>query len=593
MSTAELARTSAPTPASGDRRTLPRPNPRRVLALLAAFALVLTAVWATVDLRLNIATVVDSADNAADFLSRTLPLDFPPVAQLLSSIGTTLAIVICATLLAALLSVPIAVLGASNTAPHVLGRHGARALIVASRAVPDVVLAILFFRIFGFGGLTGVLAMGLHSVGMVGKLYADAIEQIDEGPRTAIRAAGGSRLQELFGGVIPQVLPSFVATSLHRLDINLRVSVVLGFVGVAGLGQDIANALRTLDYQRGIALALVVFALCVLMELLSGAIRTRLMNTGGERPRSRTFALVTGRSRRAGSRRAGSRRATDFPPGSATQESCVRARTARISHPWTPARLRKLAYWFITVLVVVASTWQLGLTPEQFARGFREFWPTLAQFWPPETGAMLPTLLAELLVTVEIALAATLIGAVLSLPIGALAAANVAPRPGIARAFRGAVLMIRGVPELVLAIIFVVITGLGPVAGACALGVGSVGLLGKLVADSVEEVDRDVEQALRATGATRLQVFFSATLPQAAPAVVGHLLYQLDTNIRSATLLGLVGAGGIGYYLLNASRVLEFGVVTTVLLLTFAVVMLVELLALWWRRMLPGGTTAR
>ncbi|MHA6803262.1 phosphonate ABC transporter, permease protein PhnE [Salinifilum ghardaiensis] len=584
-----MTRTSAATPAAGDRRTLPRPSPGGGLALLVALALVLTAVWTLVDLRLNAATVIDSFGNAADFLSRTLPLDFPPAGQLLTSIGTTLAIVICATLLAALLSAPIAVLGASNTTPHALGRHGARALIVASRAVPDVVLAILFFRIFGFGGLTGVLAMGLHSIGMVGKLYADAIEQIDEGPRTAIRAAGGSRLQELLGGVLPQVLPSFVATSLHRLDINLRVSVVLGFVGVAGLGQEIANALRTLDYQRGIALALVVFALCVLMELLSGSIRRRLMNTGGERSRNRALDFAARRFRRSPSTASAS-----APLGGRTASGLrATARTARISHPWTPARLRKFSYWIITAAVIAASVRGLGLTPEQFARGFRELWPTLAQFWPPETGAVLPTLLAELWVTIQIALAATLIGAVLSVPIGALAAANVAPNPGTARLFRGVVLVVRGIPELVLAIIFVVVTGLGPVAGACALGVGSVGLLGKLVADSLEEVDRGVEQALRATGAGGWQVFFSATLPQVAPAVVGHLLYQLDTNIRSATLLGLVGAGGIGYYLLNASRVLEFGVVTTVLLLTFAAVMVVELLALWWRRVLPGGIAAR
>ncbi|MFD0491269.1 phosphonate ABC transporter, permease protein PhnE [Saccharopolyspora spinosporotrichia] len=228
--------------------------------------------------------------------------------------------------------------------------------------------------------------------------------------------------------------------------------------------------------------------------------------------------------------------------------------------------------------------WGAELSFEQLARGVTEFGPTIALFWPPETGGILPELLSELLVTVQIALAATLIGAVLSLPVGALAAANVAPNPGVARFFRGVVLLVRGVPELVLAIVFVVITGLGPVAGALALGVGSVGLLGKLVADSLEEVDRGLERALRATGASRTQVFFAATLPQAAPAFVSHVLYQLDTNIRSATLLGLVGAGGIGYYLLNASRVLEFGVVTTVLLLTFAAVMAVELLAVWFRR---------
>ncbi|MDR7302606.1 phosphonate ABC transporter, permease protein PhnE [Haloactinomyces albus] len=579
----EMTRNPRKRSAADGRRTLPRPSPQGGAAVFVASGVVAAAVWAILDLRLNAATMLDSAGNAADFLSRTLPLDFPPIGQLLASVGTTLSIVICATLLASLVGVPVAVFGASNTTPHVTARYGARAVIVLWRAIPDVVLAILFFRIFGFGGLTGVLAMGLHSIGMIGKLYSDAVEQIDEGPRTAIRAAGGSRVQELVSGVLPQVLPSFVATSLHRLDINLRVSVVLGFVGVAGLGQDIANALRTLDYQRGIALALVVFVLCVLMELLSGAIRGRLMNTDSARQRSRAPGIATGR-------------VPGLSTSSGTTRDSVRTegtRPGRISHPWTAARLRTSAYWMVTGLVLAASVWGLGLSPEQFARGIGEIGPTLALFWPPATGGIMPVLLSELLVTVEIALAATLIGGVLALPVGALAAGNVAPRPGLARAFRGVVLVIRGVPELVLAIVFVVITGLGPVAGACALGVGSVGLLGKLVADSLEEVDRGVEQALRATGAGRVQVFFSATLPQAAPAIVSHLLYQLDTNIRSATLLGLVGAGGIGYYLLNASRVLEFDVVTTVLLLTFAVVMLVELLALWWRRVLSGAAAGR
>jgi phosphonate transport system permease protein len=141
----------------------------------------------------------------------------------------------------------------------------------------------------------------------------------------------------------------------------------------------------------------------------------------------------------------------------------------------------------------------------------------------------------------------------------------------------------------VLAIVFVVITGIGPVAGALALAVGSIGLLGKLTADSLEEVDPHVETAIRATGASRPQVFCAATLPQAAPALAAHLLYQLDSNIRAATLLGIVGAGGIGFHLLNASRVAEFGVVTTVLLLVFCTTLLVELTALWLRRLASTG----
>jgi len=536
-----------------------------LLALLAA------AVWSMVSLRLNVATLVDSVGNAGDFLSRTIPLDFPPLGEILLLCGQTLAIVVCATLLAVLISVPVAVLAAGNTTPGAASRHAARGLVVVARAVPDVVLAIIFFRIFGLGALTGVLAMGLHSVGMVGKLYADAIEQIDEGPRTAVRATGAGRLQELVTGVLPQVMPSFVATALHRFDINLRISVLLGFVGVGGIGFEIASSLRRLDYQRGMALALIVLLLCIGVELISGAVRRGLLGETGEAHRGITGAV----RRRVGTLR---RDVSEVTRGEDA------AAPVRVNPPWTPSRIRRTFLAALTVLIVLASVYGAQLSPYQVLAGLSGMLDTFGLFWPPETGGILGELLAQLLVTVQIALAATLLGALLALPIGALAARNVAPSPGVAQAFRIMVVLVRGVPELILAIVFVVITGLGPVAGALALAIGAVGLLGKLVADSLEETDPRVQQAVRATGATRTQVFFAATLPQAAQALVAHVLYQLDVNIRAATLLGIVGAGGIGFYLLNASRVLEFGVVTTIMLLVFATVLLVELLAMWLRK---------
>jgi phosphonate transport system permease protein len=529
-----------------DQRTLTRPSRAGTAATLVLLTLLGAALWSVGELGLNVATLVDSAANAADFLSRTVPLDLPPVAEVLALCGETLAVVVCGTLLAVLLSVPIAVLAARNTSPAPAARYGARGLVVVARAVPDVVLAIVFFRLFGLGAAAGVLAMGLHSVGMVGKLYADAIEQVDEGPRTAVRATGAGRLQELVTGVLPAVLPAFVATALHRFDINLRISVVLGFVGVGGLGFEIANALRRLDYPRGMALALVVLGLCVVVELVSGAVRRAILGGTGRAP---------------------------APPPA-----------GRLTPPWTGRRVRAALYAATILAVVAVSVPVAGLSPAQLGAGVAALPATLGLFWPPSTGGILPDLLSELAVTLQIALAATLIGAVLALPIGAMAARNVAPTPGVAAAFRGVIVVVRGIPELIIAIVFVVITGLGPVAGALALAIGAVGLLGKLVADSIEETDTRVQEAVRATGASRLQVFASVTLPQAAPALVAHLLYQLDVNIRSATLLGIVGAGGIGFYLLNASRVLQFGVVTTIMLLVFATVMTVELLAMWLRR---------
>lgn len=531
------------------QRTLAHPRPGATAAWLTIAALAAAGCAAVANLRINVATFVDSWRNAADFAARMFPLDFPPLSELLTLSGQTLAIVVSATLLSVVISVPLAIVAAGNTTPRHTARLAARTLIVVARAVPDVVLAIAFFRIFGLGAMTGVLAMGLHSVGMVGKLFADAVEQIDEGPRSAVRASGAGAGQELIAGVLPQVLPAFVATALHRLDINLRISVVLGFVGVNGLGYAIATAFKELDYRRGMALAAVVLALCVAVELLSGAIRRALL------------------------RDAGKHGATAAPMN----------RRHDVSPPWTAKRVQHLVYAAVTVLIIVASVCGAEVNPAHFISGLGGIPHTAELFWPPETTGLFTTLLGDLWQTVEIALSATLLGAVLALPIGTLAAHNVAPTPQIARTFRLLVVMIRGIPELVLAVVFVVITGLGAVAGALALTVGAIGLLGKLVADSLEEIEPGPQHAVRATGAGGSQVFFTGTLPQAAPAFVGHVLYQLDVNIRSATLLGIVGTGGIGFDLLSAAQILEFGLVTTILLMVVVTVLLVELLAVWLR----------
>ncbi|WP_017585031.1 phosphonate ABC transporter, permease protein PhnE [Nocardiopsis ganjiahuensis] len=582
------AATEPPAPSGGPHapaarpRTLPLPGPSGVAALLTVLTLVGVGVWSVIDLRINVATLLSSADNASDFLSRTLPLDFPTPAELAGPLGVTLAVVIAATLLSVVLSIPLAVWAAGNTTPGRPARTVARALIVIARAVPDVVLAILFFRLFGFGAVTGVLAMGLHSVGMVGKLYGDAVEQIDEGPRQALRAAGASRLQELTGGVLPQVLPAFVATAMHRLDINLRISVILGFVGVAGIGQDLAHALGRLDYQRGMALALIVLLLCVSIELLSVAVRRALLPDTEQRPTGVT-GLVARLRPGTGARTGG--RPAPVDPRTASAEALA---SGRVSPPWTPERVRRTFYVLVTTAVLVGSVAYSALDFNGFIDSNRGPLGVLAMFWPPESGGIGDRLLQGLVVTVQIAFAATLLGMLPALPVGVLAARNVAPSRRVGQVCRMFIVFVRSVPELILAIVFVVMIGLGPVAGTLALAIGVVGLLGKLVADSVEEVDPGPERALRATGASRIQVFFGATLPQALPAFVGHSMYQLDVNIRAATILGIVGAGGIGYELLNAARVLEFGVVTLITLMVFGVVMVVELVAVWLRGVVGG-----
>lgn len=573
-------------------RLLRRPEPGAAAATVVLAGLLLAGCWSIAALGIDVPAIIASLGNAASFARRMVPLDFPPAAELLGMLQETLAIVLLSTVLAIALSIPLSLAAARATTSGRLSRGLARTLIVLARAIPDLVLAIVFLRLFGLGPLAGILAMGLHSVGMIGKLYADAIEELDDSPREAMQALGAGRRQQIWGAIPRALLPQVIATGLHRFDINLRTSVLLGYVGVGGIGLGIADALRVLDYQRGMALALVVLGLCIVVELASGAARAALLpRTGGRVAARPTWAdrLFSRLGRRADAGRSDvdrsdvdrsdAGRVETGRPGSGRADA-----DSRLRPPWTADRVRGLLAVTALALLVAASVHGVRLDGRTLLEGVRQIPQTLGLFLPPGFGGSAGTVLSELLVTVQIALAATVLGAVLALPIGILAARSVVRSPAVHTTFRVLIVVIRGIPELILAIVFVVISGLGAVAGTLALALGAVGLLSKLVADSLEETDQRVQEAVRATGASRMQVLAAATLRQAAPAVVAHLLYLLDTNIRSATLLGVVGAGGVGFLLLNAARVNQFEVVTSIVLLMLAVVLAVEGLALWLRR---------
>lgn len=552
----------------------PRPRPRLgvVAVWVVMLGLLVASLWSFSALGIDVAALVDGARNAANFVSRMFPLDFPPAGELVSLTLETLAIVTVATALSVVLSLPIALFAASSTTPNRTAGTAARVLIVVLRAVPDLVLAIVFFRLFGLGAVPGILAMGLHSIGMVGKLYADAIEELDRGPAEALRAAGASRWQQIWSGIIPPLMPQIIATALHRFDINLRTSVILGYVGVGGIGLAMSDALNTLNYQRGMALALIVLLLCIVVEIISGSIRTVLLGRVNGR-RHGILGLLD--------------RASEgwiTTPTSPRAVQRLNDGRVRVSPPWDADRIRRFLGIAATLVIIAAAVIGTEIDPVAFLSGLADIPKTVAMFFPPGDGGVGEQLVAGLLVTIQSALAATLIGVVLAIPIGSLAARNVAPNRATALVFRTVIVVVRAMPELILAIVFIVMVGLGPIAGVIALGIGSVGLLGKLVADSLEETDVRVQDAVRAGGANRGQVYAAATIRQALPAFVAHILYQLDVNVRSATLLGIVGAGGIGYYLLQANRVMQFQTVTLIILMILAIVLLLEGISTWVRR---------
>jgi len=546
----------------------------RAAALLVVLAMVLFSVHALASLEFTWSNVVRSSENAAKVFARMDPVSLPGPRDLAHLVGLTLGIVLTGTLLASLVSVPVAWAAAGNTTPAGWVRWLARALGVVTRAVPDVVLALAFSLTFALGSpLPGILAIGIHSIGMISKLFADAVEQADRGPQLALRATGATRAQEFWSGLVPQVLPSWTATALHRFDINLRGSAILGYAGVGGLGYAMKVAFSQFPegYGRGLGIAGVIFVLCVVLEVVSSTVRRRLLGVdpvGNGLGGRLAAATVRGRVRRV---------RPEVPGPAPTVASLLR-------RPWTRDRTRSLGWGLTALAVVVGGFWMADVDLDQVSWNYVV--PTLQSFWPPNLGTHTATeFLQAMLVTVQVAFAAAVLSLVLAMVVGPLAARNVAPSGRVRGVARVVLVVFRGVPELVLAIFLIMVTGLGNQAGVIALAFGGVGLLGKLVADSLEEVPAGPERAVTALGATRGQRFVAATWPQGLPAVVGATMYLVDTNVRAATILGIVGGSGIGFYLTNASSVLTLhGQVTTLVSMVFVTVLLVEGLAVWLRR---------
>lgn len=187
------------------------------------------------------------------------------------------------TAIGALFSFPIAFLAASNMAPAPV-TFVARQLLNSIRAIPEIILAIaVMLPIFGLGPLAGALALGVHSVGTLGKLTSEAIEGVASGPVEAVRATGGSQLQTVRWAVIPQVLPEAVAFWLYRFEVNIRASAVLGVLGAGGIGSLLSQLFRHREWERiGIALV-VVIVVTIAVDQVSATVRRRIIHGGSAR----------------------------------------------------------------------------------------------------------------------------------------------------------------------------------------------------------------------------------------------------------------------------------------------------------------------
>ena len=247
-------------------------------ATWATFIIAALFVWSLFVIQFTPGIMVQVPGQIVAVLSYFYPADMEyGWNMVLPAIAESIQIAWIGTIIAAILSLPLALFGARTLFPRVA--RLVKLISATARAFPEILLAIYFVPIVGLGPFAGALAIGISSVGMLTKLGSEVVESIDFGPVEAVEASGGSRILALRYAVIPQVLPEIVAHWLFRFELNIRASAVLGVVGAGGVGGVLLNTLRMGLFEKAAAVLLLTIIVVLVIDLVSGEIRRKIIRS--------------------------------------------------------------------------------------------------------------------------------------------------------------------------------------------------------------------------------------------------------------------------------------------------------------------------
>ena len=258
--------------------TATRPEGKAGWLGYAALALAIGWVlhWSASGAQMSWGELASGMPQIGDFLSRSVPPDFEILPRLWAPALETIQIAIWGTLLSVILALPLSFIAASNLHSWHWLRRITRQFLNVVRSINELILALVFVSAVGLGPFPGVLALALHGMGMLAKFFAEAIEEIDDGPLQALRSAGASQLQIIAFGVVPQVITAWIAVVLYRFEVNLRSATVLGMVGAGGLGFELVSSLKMFRYQETATCIVVITVMVIAADLVSNWLRSRI-----------------------------------------------------------------------------------------------------------------------------------------------------------------------------------------------------------------------------------------------------------------------------------------------------------------------------
>ncbi len=245
---------------------------RKIVHLVSTVIIFAILLWAYHGAEINFPSLYRNAGNMLLYLKGFLNPDFLEWREYLSETLVTLQIAIWGTLLSIIFAVPFGLLSSANIVPAWVFQP-VRRLMDVCRSINEMIFAMLFITAVGLGPFAGVLALFIHTTGILAKLFSEAVESIDPQPVEGIRATGANRLEEIAYGVIPQVLPLWISYSLYRFESNVRSASVVGMVGAGGIGLLLWDAIRSFQYGATAAIMIIIVVTVVVIDLISATIR--------------------------------------------------------------------------------------------------------------------------------------------------------------------------------------------------------------------------------------------------------------------------------------------------------------------------------
>jgi len=463
-----------------------------------------------------------------------IPPDGGYLPRILAPLAATVQMSVTGTVLGAFLALLVAPLCAGNLQTPSWIRHVFRAIIQILRSFPALILALMATFLFGLGTFAGTVAITVYTFAIMTRLTYEDVETVGLGPYQALCAMGTSPARAYFRAVVPEIAASYLTNGLYLLETNVRHSAILGYVGAGGIGLLLNEKISWLEYDKVGMILLCLFVTVCVIEWLSHFL-TSVIRRQRRLPAKVNWALILG-------------------AGVCFVVCTVTLHPPDFSHTSATA-MEKMVFGFLH--------------------------PDWGFFFRTDAGG-LGYLLLE---TVCISLVGTCVGTVIALPLAFLGTTRLMPAP-VAVGFRGFAAAIRSVPFLIYGLIFIRVSGPGAFTGVLTLAMCSIGLLSKRFGEAVESLDFCAYDALRAMGVPLLLRIRYGVLPQLLPAIASAVLYRFDVNIREASVLGLVGAGGIGAPLIFAMNQYNWNTAGAIALGLVIVVWIIDVFSVGVRRKL-------